>query len=164
MLACTPAVQVATASDPQAKFGSYETFAMMQPNRPIHSENAEVDPFVMQRLRQLVYQGLKAKGYRPVPKGQADLVVAVLGARDEQLEVYSTGPYAYNTVYGPPSSYVYHSEQRVVVIDIVDQERKSVVWRGTGERALNGGLSDVEMRELVDAILIQFPSLSVAVE
>jgi hypothetical protein len=137
---------------------------MMQPNRPIQSDNAQVDPFVMQRLRQLVYQGLKAKGYHPAPKEEADLVVAVLGAQDEQIEVYSTGPYAYNTVYGPPSSYVYRSEQRVVVVDIVDQKRKSVVWRGTGERALNGGLSDLEMRELVNAILSQFPSLSAVVE
>jgi len=137
---------------------------MMLPNRPIHSENAEVDPFAMQRLRQLVYQGLKAKGYQPAPKDKADLVVAVLGAQDEHIEVHSTGPYAYNTVYGPPSSYVYRTEQRVVVVDIVDRRRKSVVWRGTGERSMDGGLSDLKMRELVDAILAQFPSLGAPVE
>src|SRR5690606_18273645 len=129
-----------------------------------HSENAGVDPFAMQRLRQLVYRGLKAKGYQPAPRDNAELVVAVLGAQDEHVDVHSTGAYDNNTVNGPRTSSVYRNEQRVVVVDIVDRRRKSVVWRGTGERSMDGGLSDLKMRELVDAILAQFPSLGAPVE
>jgi hypothetical protein len=155
--ACAPAVRVVTASDPGANVSKFRTFAMLEPNRPVHSDNPKVDPFVLQRLRQLVFLALKQKGYRPVERGESDLIVAVIAGQDEHVEVYSDGSYGDYPMMGPPRPhYVYRSEYRIVVIDIIERDKMSVVWRGTGERAMDGKLADAELSEMVDAILNQF--------
>lgn len=147
------------ANDPSVDFSKLRTFSMLEPNRPVPSDNPKVDPFTLQRLRQLVYLSLKRRGYLPVDKESADLLVGVVAGQDEHVEVYSTGPYyGYNSMMGPPhSNYVQRSEYGILVIDIVERQKKSVIWRGTGERYLDGALKDPEMSEMVEAVLAQFP-------
>ncbi len=162
LVACAPSVRVKTAQDPQADLGVYQTFAMLQPNKPIPSENPDVDPFVLQRLRQLTYLGLKDKGYVPTSKEQAELLVGVMAARDTRYYSMPTRPYNYS--YDPYfaragwSDQITTIDERIVVIDLVDRGKKAVIWRGTGVRALDSDTSDAELREITDAILAEFPT------
>jgi len=155
---------VKTAHDPGAPFESYKTFSMLQPNRPVHSENTEVDPFVLQRLRQLTYLRLKAQGLRPANKSKADLLVGVIAGKNEQLHFYSTysrdpwgGPYGYGFGSGFSNTQVMRIREGSVVIDLIDRKENSVVWRGTGIRATQRGIGEEEARHLVNEILERSP-------
>lgn len=158
LLGCTPRVGVRTAFDPAKDLERYRTFAMAEPNRPIASKNTEVDPFVLLRLRQLTYLGLRNRGLSPTKKGEAELLVLVTASRDAEIYVYRTGPYYQDPLYGPMwSNQVVRVDEGIVVVDLIDRKSKSVVWRGTGVRETGRDFSEEELQELVTAILAEFP-------
>ncbi len=159
LMSCVPAVQVRTSQDPSANLGGYRTFAMLLPNRPVPSENTAFDPFVLQRLRQLAYLTLKGKGFTPVKKDEAELLVAVTASKDARVHVYSTGVYNYGYPYDPGfrSMSVQEIREGIIAIDLIDQRKKSVVWRGTGVRAMDRALTDSQWRETVQSVLSQYP-------
>lgn len=155
---CVPPVHVRTAHDPSKDVAKFRTFAMLEPNRPVASKNTDVDPFVLLRLRQLTYLELKARGLVAASKDEADLLVAVLASHDEEIYVYRSGPYYYDPLYGPMwSNQVMRVDEGVVVIDLIERESKSVVWRGTGVRETGRSFSEEELRDLVTSILAEFP-------
>lgn len=157
-LGCGPQVGVRTAFDPAKNLEKYRTFAMLEPNRPIASRNAEVDPFVLLRLRQLTYLGLRTRGLTPALKKQAELLVLVTASRDEEIYVYRSGAYYQDPLYGPMwSNQVVRVDEGIVVVDLIDRKSKSVVWRGTGVRETGRSFSEEELQELVTAILAEFP-------
>lgn len=158
VLGCGPAVSVRTAFDPAKDPGQYRTFAMLEPNRPVASPNTEVDPFVLLRLRQLTYLGLRARGLSAVAKNKAELLVLVSASRDAEIYVYRSGPYYQDPLYGPMwSNQVVRVDEGIVAIDLIDRKSKSVVWRGTGVRETGRSFSEGELQELVTAILSEFP-------
>lgn len=161
LMGCGPVVHVSTAHDPAARHGAYTTFAMLDPNKPIHSENTDIDPFVMQRLRQIVYLNLRSRGLEPVSKEEAQLVVGVAATRDRRTIVYSSGPYAYDSLYGPPlwshHHHVAEVDEGIVVIDLIDRAKSSVVWRGTGALPVDRGFSEGDLQEVVAAVLAEYP-------
>lgn len=157
-LGCAPRVGVRTAFDPQKDLRQYKSFAMLEPNRPIASRNTEIDPFVMLRLRQLTYLGLRSRGLSPAPKDQADLLVGVSASRDAEIYVYRSGPYYQDPLYGPMwNNQVVRVDEGVVVVDLIERKSKSVVWRGTGVRETGRTFSEEELNELVTAVLAEFP-------
>lgn len=160
--ACAPAVRVKTAADPAADLSRFETFAMVLPNRPLPSKNTKIDPFVLQRLRQLTYLGLKARGFRPTKRSQADLVVAVEAAEDIRVEVYPSRAFLYDPWlgYGPGvwRTDVSRTREAIVVIDLIDRGEQAVVWRGTGVREIEPRIDEKQLRQIVDAILQKAPA------
>jgi hypothetical protein len=151
-------VSVRTAFDPAKDLGRYRTFAMLEPNRPISSKNTEVDPFVLLRLRQLTYLGLRQRGLSSAPRDAAELLVIVTASRDAEIYVYRSGPYYQDPIYGPMwSNQVVRVDEGIVVIDLIDRESKSVVWRGTGVRETGRDFSEEELQDLVTSILAQYP-------
>ena len=88
--ACGSPVHVKAAYDKKADFDGYRTFAMLLPNQPV-SSGIDVDPFTMQRLRQLTYAELEARGMKAVPLEEAELIVSVLAASKEKVDVYGGG-------------------------------------------------------------------------
>jgi len=168
---CATDIQVKTAHDPSAQFSEFKSFAMLLPNKALPSKNAEVDPFVMQRLRQLTYLQLKQLGMLPVEKSEADLLVAVFARRSQRIDVYPStysgygyGPgWGYGYGYGPGfgasvwSSQVVRTDEGIVVLDLIDRKSKAVVWRGTGVRAVEPDFDDEMLQEIVSAILAQSP-------
>jgi hypothetical protein len=156
---CGPAVQVRTAQDPAADHQNYRTFAMLEPNKPVPSKNTEVDPFVLLRLRQFTYLKMRALGFVPAAKKEADLIVSVGAARDQQIYVYNSGPYFYDPFYGPRwSNYVTRVDEGIVVIDLIDRKKESVVWRGTGVRSVGRTFVDEDLHEMVAAVLDRYPA------
>lgn len=166
LVGCGPAVAVKTVADPKTNFRKYMTFAMMLPNKPVTSENTKVDPFVMQRLRQLVYLRLKKMGFTVVGKESADFLVAVGASTDERVEVYDSRIYGHDPFYGPPSASadVVSVQEGMVVIDLVDGSKQAVFWRGTGVRSTGYSVSDEELGIVVDAILDKYPAPLIPLE
>lgn len=160
--ACASSVTVRLAYDKTARFPEYRSFAMLQPNRPVHSERLDLDPFVLQRLRQLTFSAFAARGMKPVEREQADLIVSVLAGTKRRQEVYlrSYPSYMYRGFghYGPGFGYdVLEYEEGTVVIDLIDRRQNAVVWRGTGARRELDTLDDAGLREIIERILDQYP-------
>jgi hypothetical protein len=160
-LACGPDIRVKSSFDPNAELDRYGTFAMLLPNRAVRT-GPDVDPFVMQRLRQMTFASLKARGLEPVERAQAQLLVGVQAAVRGRVDVYPRA-YGYGYYYGPAWGYpyggydVHEYDEVVVVIDLVDAKTRSVVWRGTGVRTVSGSTSDQDMRAVVDEVMNQYP-------
>jgi hypothetical protein len=55
------------------------------------------------------------------------------------------------------SNQVVRVDEGIVVIDLIDRESKSVVWRGTGVRETGRDFSEEELQDLVTSILAQYP-------
>lgn len=151
-------VSVRAAAAPQADLRPLRSFAMLQPNRPVHSEEATFDPFVLQRLRQLTYLSLKERGYLPSARSRADFLVGVVATRNTSFQTVMTRSYFYDP-YFPSNTWstqVVPVAQAVVVLEVLDTDRRTVLWRGTGTRSQNDRLGDVELKQVVDAILDRF--------
>jgi hypothetical protein len=164
--ACAPAVSVGYAYDRRVRFGEFRTFAMAVPNRAVPTASAALDPFVMQRLRQLTYFGLKKKGLIPADTIEtADVVVHVLAIEDTRTEVYSYGgPRYYGGPYwsawGSPMVSTRTYKEAKLVVDLVNRKENAVVWRGTGERIWDETPPDEELVTFVDRILENYPPSS----
>lgn len=160
-LACGPDIRVKSSFDPRAELERYGTFAMLLPNKAVRT-GPDVDPFVMQRLRQMTFASLKARGLQSVERAQAQLLVGVQAAVRGRVDVFPR-TYGYGYYYGPAWGYpyggydVHEYDEAVVVIDLIDAKTRSVVWRGTGVRTVSGSTSDEQMRAVIDEILSQYP-------
>jgi len=171
---CGSPVTIKAAYDPTAPFQQYQTFAMIEPNRPIPT-GMDSDPFTLRKLRELTYHALVAHGLRPVAADQADLLVGVLARFQTQVEVSSTGgpytgPYDYRyygygpryggpwggfgTTFGPT---VTKYDEMQVAIDLIDPGKNEVRWRGYGARRANKNLTSEQLEEMVVRILSQYP-------
>jgi hypothetical protein len=160
-IACGPDIRVKSSFDPHAELDRYGTFAMLLPNKAVRT-GPDVDPFVMQRLRQMTFASLKARGLQSVERAQAQLLVGVQAAVRGRVDVYPRAS-GYGYYYGPAWGYpyggydVHEYDEAVIVIDLVDAKTRSVVWRGTGVRTVSGSTSDEEMRAVIDEVLNQYP-------
>jgi hypothetical protein len=89
----------------------------------------------------------------------ADLVVVVFAGKNERMQVTEYGGYGgygwYSPWWGSYGGYVDVSyyEQGTVIIDLVDAERKELVWRGLGSKAVQRYDSPAEAKEAVDYIV-----------
>ncbi len=157
---CGPDIRVKSSYDPRGDFAHYDTFAMLQPNKAVQT-GPYVDPFLSQRLRQLTFESLTSRGFRQVPRKEAELWVGVQSATRGRVDVYPrTYGYGY---YGPGWAYptwgydVHEYDEGIIVIDLIDPRTKAVVWRGTGVRTVSGQTTNEEMRAVIDEILNQYP-------
>lgn len=165
-VACGPSVQVQTDMAPRADFSKYKTFAMNEPNKPVVSTGVDISPFVMQRLRQLTYDRMLRMGFVVAEKSQADCLVHVAASTSNRVEVYNSGMYGRDPFYGPVGgmSDIENVTEGILVIDVVDREHESVVWRGTGKRDLGGRPDDAELALIVNAVLDAYPAPMVPLE
>src|SRR5688572_13643171 len=98
---CASGPSVRTSFEPTADFSRLKTFALNHPNHPTPVSGG-VDPFMVFRLRQMVYGQLKAQNYTPAAFDQAELLVTVNAEARTHTESTPGGPYGYG--YG----YSYH--------------------------------------------------------
>ncbi len=170
---CVPRVRVETAHDPSVHLSEMMDFSMMLPNKALPSKNSEVNPFILQRLRQLTYLHLRDRGFKPTSKKEADLLVAVFATRKQRIDVYPSssfgwgyGPgmygYGYGPVFGPSawSSQVMRTDEGVVVVDLIDRRSNAVVWRGTAVRVIEPDFDEQKLNEMVEAIVQEMPIVS----
>jgi hypothetical protein len=168
---CGSPVSVRAAYDPSAPFASYQTFAMIEPNRAVPT-GLDSDPFFMRQLRQLTYQALMRRGLRPVTVDQAQVVVGVQARFQDRIAVdsmggpYPGGPgysgygyYGYGPRYGAAwgGTYVDKYSEAQVAIDLIDPKANEVRWRGYGARRADRPLTAAEMNEMVERILSMYP-------
>jgi hypothetical protein len=123
---------------------------------------SDADPLVVQRVGAAVESQLKAKGYAQA-EGTPDFLVATYVGRRTRIQVtdwgYGYGPWG--GWYGGGGLDVYEYEEGTLIVDIVDNRTRKLVWRGTAVRIIDPGATPEEktehINEAVGKIFEDFP-------
>ena len=158
-------INVSYDYDNTVDFSRIHTYAWGQPNNP--DDFLANEPLLKKRIIESVDGYLNSRGYRMVDSAGADVLVVVQAGVKEKMQITNWGGSGgyYRDPWGR-SSYVgrtdvnYYTEG-TLVIDIVDNAKKELIWRGLGTGVLQN-YSNHEKRqaaidEYVREILNRFP-------
>lgn len=158
-----------TDHDHEADFSAYSTFAWRSISDEEQGPTAATNQIVDRRIRRAISSDMAAKGYTTAPPDTADLLVTYYVSLDQQLRMYSTG-WGYGWGYGPRWGYgygfwpgwgyttvsTYHEGS--IIVDIIDREKKQLVWRGVVTRVLGKKSSSEEkIDKAIDELMSDFP-------
>ncbi len=123
---------------------------------------SDADPLVVQRVGTAVEAELRAKGYAQA-EGTPDFLVATYVGRRTRIQVtdwgYGYGPWG--RWYGGGGLDVYEYEEGTLIVDIVDNRSRKLVWRGTAVRTIDPQATPEEktehINEAVARIFESFP-------
>lgn len=163
-------MQVSQDYDLSRDFSSLKTYAWLNDSQPktgdIRTDNSLLDT----RFRSAISDALSKKGYQNVAQEKPDFYVAYTYQIESKIESNnvsvgmgfgrsSRGRHAgvgMNT-----GTTVREYDQGLLVIDLVDPSKASLLWRGTGTARVNPNAepekSVKEINEGVEKILSQFP-------
>jgi hypothetical protein len=168
---CSSGPNVRSDYDRSADFGQYRTYGFVTRQ---DTDHREFKSMATQLLETAASREMAARGYTPA--AEPDLVINFQGKVEEKTDIRSTpapyyGPsWGYGGWYGAPyGGFGYGGGTEVstrrynygtVIIDVVDREKRQVVWQG----GIEGELSkkDLENREqtintIVKEIFRQYP-------
>jgi hypothetical protein len=155
---CT-SVRVATDYDKGAKFGEYKTFAFFKNG----IDKAEISDLDKRRILRAIEAELLAKGF--TKSENPDLLVSFFTKSREKKIVYNNGyghfgyGWGWNPWYWNNYSTVSRSTEGVLYIDLIDANKKELVWQGMGTGYLSKNMSKKEERikEFVAKIMEKYP-------
>jgi hypothetical protein len=169
--ACTTGAQVRVDYDPKEDFRALRTFAWAPMTEAEQQEKAR-NSLTHERVRSAIEAYLTAHGYRKVAEDQADFLVTHTIAVESRTQVHDTrmsvgyGRYGaaggVGVAYGiPVETTVYQYKVGTLIIDVIDARHKRLVWRGSGERSLEGDLAPEKRVEVINTtvseILDRYP-------
>jgi hypothetical protein len=152
--ACS-SVTVQSDFDPEVDFSQYKTFRWYE-GKPVPGDELVKYPLVKKRFVESVTENLTSKGLTMMEGEGADLVVVLHAGIKDRMQITDWGGYGwYNPWWGPYGGRVDVSyyEQGTVVIDLVDAQKKELVWRGLGTKAVQRYDSPAEAKEAIDHIV-----------
>ncbi len=142
--------------DHAVDFGRYHSFSWLGA-KELRTAPSAVSPLVEQRLEREITRGLEARGLQAAPRKEADLLVAVHTAARERVSVTYAG-WGYWRPWGYGGAYVNTWREGTVVLDLIDRDKKQLVWRGIAEGAIRDmAPGDDEIRAVVDKMLAAYP-------
>ena len=153
-------VRVATDYDKNANFGEYKTFAFYKTG----IDKAEINDLDKRRILRAIESELLAKGFSK--SDNPHLLVSLFTKSREKINVYNNnfGPYGYgwgwNPWYWNNTSSVSRSTEGVLYVDLIDANKKELVWQGMGTGYLTRNMEKKELRikEFVSKIMEKYPS------
>jgi hypothetical protein len=163
LASCAPSANVRFDYDPKVNVRQFSTYRIEADQR----RNA--DPIVggnlnQRRISEEIDKAMRAKGYKPVLGGDADLVIRFFADSKDRQQIQSNNmwsPYMY--WYGPNYGNVYSRqyEENRVVVNVYDSRSNDIVWQGWATGQLNQSKKernrDVAFRSTVQSIMGQFP-------
>jgi len=137
-------------------FATIRTYGWGHPNGP--DDFLANEPLLKKRIIRSVDSYLETRGYRKVDSSGADVLVVIQAGVKEKMQITNWGGSGgyYRDPWGR-SSYVgrtdvnYYTEGTLVV-DIVDNTRKELIWRGMG----TGVLREYSDREKLQASIDEY--------
>lgn len=156
-------VKVASDYDKNANFNNYKTFAFFKTG----IDKAEINDLDKRRILRAIEAELLAKGF--TKSEQPDMLVSIFTNSREKVNVYTNGygPYGYGWGwypwywggYGYGGSTVTTSTEGVLYIDLIDANKKELVWQGMGTGYLSQNMEKKEERimEFVNKIMEKYP-------
>jgi hypothetical protein len=142
--------------DTQADFTAYRTFAWMERDagQPADAQQAQQNSGLLdRRIRSAVERELTERGMTAAAADQADVHLVYHVGTEDKLQVTDWG-YSYSNYYwgyGGRQIDVYQYTQGTLIIDVVDNARDSLVWRGSGTKTIESRqLSPEEQQARID--------------
>ncbi|WP_147678430.1 DUF4136 domain-containing protein [Algibacter pacificus] len=156
-------VKVAADYDKDANFKNYKTFAFFKTG----IDKAEISDLDKRRILRAIEAELIAKGF--TKSENPDLLISLFTKANQRVDVYNNswgmgawgwggyGPgwgWGWNT---PPS--ISTSTQGVLYIDLIDANKKELVWQGMGTGYLSRNMEkkDERIKEFVSEIMMKYP-------
>ncbi|SFZ93262.1 protein of unknown function [Flaviramulus basaltis] len=154
-------VKVAADYDQKANFSEYKTFAFFKTG----IDKAEISDLDKRRILRAIEAELLAKGF--TKSENPDLLVSLFTKSQQRVDVYNNswgyggwgwggyGPWGWG--YNQPNTSV--TTQGVLYIDLIDANKKELVWQGMGTGYLSKNMEKKEERikEFVSEIMGKYP-------
>ena len=160
VMASCSSVRVAADYDKNVEFSQYKTFAFYKPG----IDKAEISDLDKRRILRAIEAELMAKGF--TKSETPDLLVSMFTKSREQVNVYNNGygPYGYGWGWSPYywnnyNTSVSTSTEGILYIDLIDANKKEMIWQGMGTGYLSQKMDKKEERikEFVAKIMEKYP-------
>ncbi len=164
-------VKVTNDYDSAVDFSTMKTYAWLQVVDSAGNDARINNSLVKDTVREAVEKVLKEKGYVKAETENVDFQISWLGAIDKKVTSDSINhfyrPYGYGALYRDPqwnkdpTLAVREYEEGTLIIDFLDPENHSLIWRGEGSEKISEEKSHKEAKQVihrvVSQILKQFP-------
>jgi hypothetical protein len=152
-------VRVATDYDQNANFNQYKTYAFFKPG----IDKAEISDLDKKRILRAIEIEMTSKGF--TKSEEPSLLVSIFTKTKENINIYQDNMYGYygwgwNPWYwGAGRNTVSTTSEGTLYIDLIDAEKKELVWQGMGTAALAQDVSRKQERisEIVKKIMEKYP-------
>jgi len=148
-------VYVSTDYDQQVDFNQYKSFAFFKPG----IDQAEISDLDKKRILRAIESELLARGY--VKSEDPDLLISIFTKERERVDVYNNfgWGWGWNPYWGMNYSNVSSRTEGTLYIDLIDADKKELVWQGKGSGYLTNRTEKKQERinEFVKEILSKFP-------
>jgi hypothetical protein len=147
--ACASGPTIRADGDPSVDFTKYKTFGFFD---QLSTDKSKYATMLTGRLKDATRAELGKRGYQEGPQPQ--LLVNFSTNVENRTEVQSTGTSASYGFYGyragmygawggyPQDVYTTHYQQGTLAIDLVDSEKKQLVWQGVAQARLTQKMLD----------------------
>ncbi|GAA4932357.1 DUF4136 domain-containing protein [Algibacter agarivorans] len=158
-------VRVAADYDKAAKFSEYKTFAFFKTG----IDKAEISDLDKRRILRAIEAELLAKGF--TKSDNPDLLVSLFTKSQQRVDVYNNswgyggwgwggyGGFGPGWGWGWNQPSVSTSTQGTLYVDLIDANKKELVWQGMGTGYLSRNMEKKEERikEFVTKIMEKYP-------
>lgn len=162
-------VRVASDYDTASSFGEYKTFAFFKPG----IDEAEISDLDKRRILRAIESELTSRGF--TKSENPDLLVSIFTTERERVNVYNNnfafggfGGFGFGfpfyggfgfPYYGGFRNSVSRSTEGTLYIDLIDANKKELVWQGSGSGYLTQKTEKKEARikEFVSKIIDAYP-------
>lgn len=154
-------VKVAADYDKAVDFNNYKTFAFFKSG----IDKAEISDLDKRRILRAIEAELLAKGYKK--SENPDLLVSIFTKSNQRVDIYNNSWGAGAWGWGGPrwgwgwnsGSNVTTSTQGLLFVDLIDANKKELVWQGQGSGYLSKNMDKKEERikEFVAKIMEKYP-------
>ena len=162
LIASCSSVKVASDYDKAADFNQYKTFAFFKTG----IDKAEISDLDKRRMLRAIESEMMAKGF--TKSENPDLLVSIFTKSRDKVNVYNNnygyGPYGYGWGWSPyywNAGYnnVSTSTEGTLYVDLIDANKKELVWQGMGVGYLSERMDKKEERikEFVAKIMEKYP-------
>ncbi|MDN3493821.1 DUF4136 domain-containing protein [Winogradskyella bathintestinalis] len=164
VLSSCSSVRVATDYDREANFDAYKTFAFFKPG----IDKAELNDLDKRRILRAIEAELMAKGY--IKSENPDMLVSIFTKSNQRVDIYNNawgygawgwggyGGWGWRS--GWNNNQVSTSTEGVLFIDLIDAQKKELIWQGSGTGNLetrNMEKKEARIKEFVSEMMMQFP-------
>jgi hypothetical protein len=166
ILSSCSSVRVAADYDREANFDKYKTFAFFKPG----IDKAEISDIDKRRILRAIEAELLAKGM--TKSENPDMLVSIFTKSNQRVDVYNNAwgyggwgwggfnRWGWGSGFGWSGNSVSTSTEGMLFIDLIDTEKKELIWQGSGTGYLetkNVEKKEARIKEFVAKTMEQFP-------
>jgi hypothetical protein len=162
LLSSCSSVKVAADYDREANFDNYKTFAFFKPG----IDKAEINDIDKRRILKAIETELMAKGL--TKSENPDMLVSIFTKSNQRVDIYNnawgTGGWGWGGFnrwgWGMNRNQISTKIEGELFIDLVDAEKKELIWQGSGTGYLvtrNIDKKEARIKEFVAKTMMQFP-------